>query len=138
MYGVEPQVVWTAVSIFVGLLFMAIAVMWMGLKTYSESLAKTNELLAETNELLVETNELLVEMNKTLSELKTDWAKSFAEIRDDLKTVNTRGDGYLDSHMDKRMDGLEGQVRDLKGEVRGINEFLRRDSVKDTEDDKKS
>ena len=131
MYGVEPQVVWTAVSIFVGLLFMAIAVMWMGLKTYSESLAKTNELLAETNELLVE-------MNKTLSELKTDWAKSFAEIRDDLKTVNTRGDGYLDSHMDKRMDGLEGQVRDLKGEVRGINEFLHRDSVKDTEDDKES
>ena len=131
MYGVEPQVVWTAVSIFVGLLFMAIAVMWMGLKTYSESLAKTNELLAKTNELLAE-------MNKTLSELKTDWAKSFAEIRDDIKTVNTRGDGYLDSHMDKRMDGLEGQVRDLKGEVRGINEFLRRDSVKDTEDDKKS
>ena len=131
MYGVEPQVVWTAVSIFVGLLFMAIAVMWMGLKTYSESLAKTNELLAKTNELLAE-------MNKTLSELKTDWAKSFAEIRDDLKTVNTRGDGYLDSHMDKRMDGLEGQVRDLKGEVRGINEFLRRDSVNNTEDDKES
>ena len=124
MYGFESQVVWTAVSIFVGLLFMAIAVMWMGLKTYSESLAKTNELLAE--------------MNKILSELKTDWAKSFAEIRDDIKTVNTRGDGYLDSHMDKRMDGLEGQVRDLKGEVRGINEFLHRDSVKDTEDDKKS
>ena len=37
----------------------------------------------------------------------------------------------LDKHMDTRMG-------DLGGEVRGINEFLRRESVKDIESDKES
>ena len=112
MYELEPQVILTAVSMFFGFLFTAIAAMWM--------------------------------IWKAISELTTNSAKSFVEIRGDLKTVNTRMDGLdkrmddLDSHMSNRMDDLGGQVRDLRGEVHGINEFLRRDSVKNTEDDKKS
>ena len=130
MYELEPQVILTAVSMFFGFLFTAIAAMWIFWKAISESQAKTSESLAE--------------MNKAISELQTNSAKSFAEVRGDLKTVNTRMDGLdkrmddLDSHMNNRMDDLGGQVRDLRGEVHGINEFLRRDSVKDTEDDKKS
>ena len=119
MYELEPQVILTAVSMFFGFLFTAIAAMWIFWKAISESQAKTSESLAE--------------MNKAISELQTNSARSFAEIRGDLKTVNTRMDG-----LDKRMDDMGGQVRDLKGEVRGINEFLRRDSVKNTEDDKES
>ena len=137
MYELEPQVILTAVSIFFGLLFTAIAAMWMVWKTISESQAKTTESLAEMNKAISESqvkmHESLAEMNKTISELQTNSAKSFAEVRGDLKTVNTRMDG-----LDKRMDDMGGQVRDLKGEVRGINEFLRRDSVKNTEDDKES
>ena len=130
MYELESQVVWTAVSIFFGFLFPMIVAMWIFWKAISGLLAKMNESLAETN--------------KTLCELKTDWAKSFAEVRGDIKTLNTCMDGLdkrmddFDSHMNKRMDGLGGQVCGLRGEIRGINEFLRRDSVKDTEDDKES
>ena len=81
------------------------------------------------------------EVNKSLAEYRIDMEKSFAEyhigivefcgeLRGDMKVLDTRMD-YLDKHMGARMGGLEE-------ELRGINKFLRRESVKDIESDKES
>ena len=59
------------------------------------------------------------ETNKAIGELRADTAKSFGEMKGEMK-------------------GLKGQVGYLGEEVRGINEFLRRDSVKDSEKNKES
>ena len=88
------------------------------------------------------------EVNKSLAEYRIDMEKSFAEyhieivescgeLRGDMKVLGTRMD-YLDKHMGARMNNLEGQVRDMGEELRGINKFLRRESVKDIESDKES
>ena len=92
--------------------------------------------------------ESCAEVNKSLAEYRIDMEKSFAEyhieivescgeLRGDMKVLGTRMD-YLDKHMGARMNNLEGQVRDMGEELRGINKFLRRESVKDIESDKES
>ena len=148
MNAFEPQFVLTAVGLF----FTVIGAAWVVWKTLAESQAKTNESLAEMNKTIAElktdtaksfaesqakTNESLAEMNKTIAELKIDTAKSFGEVRGDVKVLSERMDG-LDKHMSKRMDGLDNRMGGLEVEVRGINEFLRRESVKDIESDRES
>ena len=58
-----------------------------------------------------------------------------------MDDMNKRIDG-LDNHMNKRMDDMNNHMNKrmdgLEGEVRGINEFLRRDSDKDSEKNKES
>ncbi len=44
------------------------------------------------------------------------------------KSLNARIDG-LDKHLNARMDGMQQQINNLATEVRGINEFLRREKV---------
>ena len=134
MYAFEPQLVLMAVGLF----FTVIGATWVVWKTISESQAKTEKSFGE---LRADTHRSQAEMIKSFGELKADTAKSFGEsqartersfgeVRVDIKGLGTRMD-CLDKHMDTRMGGLEG-------EVRGINEFLRRESVKDIESDKES
>ena len=156
MYAFEPQFILTAVGISVGVFFTVIGAMWVVWKTFSELRAETHKSQVETNKSLAEMiksfGELKVDTAKSISEsqadtaksisesqaktdkaigeLRADTAQSFGEIRGDMKVLGTRMD-CLDKHMDARMGGLEG-------EVRGINEFLRRESVKDIESDKES
>ena len=55
-----------------------------------------------------------------------DMQVGLADLRGEMKVLNERMGG-----LDKRMD-------DFGAEMRGINEFLRRDSVKNSEKDKES
>ena len=96
-------------------------------KSIGESQAKTDKSLAETNKAI---GELKADTAKSFGESQARTEKSFGEVRVDIKGLDTRMD-CLDKHMDTRMG-------DLGGEVRGINEFLRRESVKDIESDKES
>ena len=49
--------------------------------------------------------------------------------------LNARMDGFsarldgIDKHLNARMDGMQQQINNLATEVRGINEFLRREKV---------
>ena len=59
--------------------------------------------------------------DKAINEVRIDMAKSFGEVRGDISVV------------DMRMDGLDDRMGGLEGEVHGINQFLRRESVKSIE-----
>ena len=159
MYAFEPQLVLMAVGLF----FTVIGATWVVWKTISDLRADTHRSQAEMiksfgelkvdtaksisesqakteksfGELRADTHRSQAEMIKSFGELKADTTQSFGEVRVDIKGLGTRMD-CLDKHMDARMNSLEGQVRDMGGEVRGINEFLRRESVKDIESDKES
>ena len=80
-----------------------------------------------------------------------DMQVGLADLRGDMKVLNERMGGLgqrmdgldkrmdgLDNHMDKRMDDMNKRMDGVEGEVRGINEFLRRESVKNSEKDKES
>ena len=107
-------------------------------KSIGESQARTEksigELKAETAKSFGESQ---AKTEKAIGEFKAETNKSLGEIRGDVQALGTRMD-CSDKHMDKRMDSLEGQMRDMRGEVRGINEFLRRQPVKDIENDRES
>ena len=160
MYAFDPQFVFTALSIF----FTVIGATWVVRKALSDSQTQMTkalgELRADTNksigesqarteksigelraetvksfgELKAETNQSIGESQarteKSIGEFKAETTKSFGEIRGDVQALGTHMN-CLDKHMDKRMDSLEG-------EVRGINEFLRRGPVRDTENDRES
>ena len=150
MHEFEPQVILTAVSIFFGFLFTAIAAMWIFWKAISESQAKTNESQVKMHESLAEVNKTISELQtnsakslgelqtnsakslgelktdsaKSLGELKTDSAKSFAEVRSDLRAVNTRMDG-LDKRMDDFDSHMSKRMDDLGGQVRDLKGEVR-------------
>ena len=108
----EPQTLWAAISIFVSFLFTVATAVWI--------------------------------VRKAIGDLQVEMTKSFGEVRGDINVLSTRMDGLdkrmdgLDNHMSKRMDSLDNRMDGLGGEMRGINEFLRRDSVKNSERDKES
>ena len=138
MYAFDPQFVFTALSIF----FTVIGATWVVRKALSDSQTQMTKALGELKadtvksfgELKAETNKSIGESQarteKSIGEFKAETTKSFGEIRGDVQALGTHMN-CLDKHMDKRMDSLEG-------EVRGINEFLRRGPVKDTENDRES
>ena len=138
MYAFDPQFVFTALSIF----FTVIGATWVVRKALSDSQTQMTKALGELKadtvksfgELKAETNKSIGESQarteKSIGEFKAETTKSFGEIRGDVQALGTHMN-CLDKHMDKRMDSLEG-------EVRGINEFLRRGPVRDTENDRES
>ena len=84
------------------------------------------------------------DLHVDLSDVRGD----LSDLRGEMRALNKRVDG-LDNHMDKRMDdmnnhmhkrmdGLDKRMDDFGAEIRGINEFLRREAVKDSEKDKES
>ena len=111
-------------------------------KSFGELKAETNQSIGESQarteksigELRAETaksfGESQAKTEQAIGEFKAETTKSFGEIRGDVQALGTHMN-CLDKHMDKRMDSLEG-------EVRGINEFLRRGPVRDTENDRES
>ena len=145
MYAFEPQFILTAAGVSVGIFFTVIGATWVVWKTISDLRAETHrsqaEMIKSFGELKADTaksiSESQAKTDKSIGELRADTAQSFGEIRGDMKVLGTRMD-CLDNHMNARMNSLEGQVRDMGGEVRGINEFLRSESVKDIESDKES
>ena len=66
-----------------------------------------------------------------ISQVATDIHVTVAEIRSDTRVMDMR-------MADRRMERLENRMDGLREEVRGINEFLRRDSVKGSEKNKES
>ena len=112
----EPQTLWAAISVFVGFLFTVATIAWAIRKAIGDVQVKMTKAIGESQ---VEMTKSQANTDKAIGELRADTAKSFGEMKGEMK-------------------GLKGQVGYLGEEVRGINEFLRRDSVKDSEKDKES
>ena len=79
----------------------------------------------------------MADLHVGLSDLRGE----LSDLRGEMRGLNKRVDG-LDNHLNKRMDDMNNHMSkrmdDFGAEIRGINEFLRRESVKDSEKDKES
>ena len=73
------------------------------------------------------------DLHVDLSDVRGD----LSDLRGEMRGLNKRVDG-LDNHMNKRMDDMGKRMDDFGAEIRGINEFLRREAVKDSEKNKES
>ena len=114
MFVVELQSVWSLVAVIVSIFIAFVSAAWIVRKAISDAQVNTD---------------------KAISDVRVEMTKSFGEVRGDIKVLNNRMDG-LDNRMDgldDRMDRLDDRLGSLEGEVHGINQFLRRESVKSIE-----
>ena len=129
MFVVELQSVWSLVAVIVSIFITFVSAAWIVRKAISDAQVNMNK---DMTKAIADAQS---NTDKAISDVRVEMTKSFGEVRCDIKVVNTRMDG-LDDRMDRldnRMDRLDDRLGGLEGEVHGINQFLRRESVKSIE-----
>ena len=126
----ELQSFWPFVGILVAIGIACVSGAWMFRKAMGDLHVDLSDVRGDLSDLRGEMRAL----NKRVDGLDNHMDKRMDDMNNHM---NKRMDD-MNNHMNKRMDGLDKRMDDFGAEIRGINEFLRREAVKDSEKDKES